>query len=145
MHFHAKDPEAPAPSTIEDLQHELEQLGADLHDASHLAHILFEYQPEKVQGAVSMVEGLARRSYERVQEAADALSSGHTENVGFRMDDVIMPVRQAHGVAQQAWDVRETHEVSEQQSQSFSALTNALHYVYERLEYLVYEADLPID
>jgi len=44
-----------------------------------------------------------------------------------------------------AWDTAERGESSEMETGAFAVASNAADYTSERLDFLVYEADLPID
>ena len=48
--------------------------------------------------ALWQAERIADRCHTRLQEAADALSNGHTEHVGWRMAEVGIPVGNAHSL-----------------------------------------------
>jgi hypothetical protein len=144
MHRHGKEPDGPAPTSVEELEDELRRLGSDLQEVSGILKILAERTSgEALSGCVWALEGLTSRADSRLQEACDALSQGHTDNVGERIEDVGAMALHANNALQLAWNTAEIGTAfSEYQSGGFAVASNAVDYVQERLDFLLYESDL---
>ena len=141
-----KDPEAPVPNSTEGLHDHLQQVAGDIGEASDLAKPLIPYAPTRVEPLLWAVTRQAGRAEKRLNEAAEALHKGHTENVGCRLEDVGTMMLHLESVAHLAL---ETHSRCENNTEMVSgtlcSIRNAIDYAQKRLDFLVYEKGLPID
>jgi len=145
IHHHGKDPEAPAPNSIDELESEVGRVGSDLLEASGVLATLAEHRNDSLTPFLWSLSGLAERASNRLNDAADALYGGHTQNVGYRLEDVGTMALHLRHALRLAWETAEQNDVSEMESGAFAVASNAADYTSERLDHLVYEADLPID
>jgi hypothetical protein len=146
MDLWGKDPEAPVPGTIDGYEDHLFSLSGDLVQASDLADALVPYAPEDLVPLLLAIEDQTERANRRLTEAGEALHSEHMENVGHRIEDVGAMVLQLESVASLALEVHSRCEDNtEMVAGVLCSASNAIEYVRKRLDFLVYEADLPTD
>ena len=136
---------AGVPETIEGLHDHLQDLAGDVGEASDLAEALVTYAAPKVQPLLWAIAGQAGRAERRLNEATDALHGGHTENVGHRLEDVSTMALHLNHALSFAWETAEQGESSDMKAGAFAVASNAADYASTRLDFLVYEAHLPID
>ena len=147
LHPHGEDPDVPPPETIEGLSEELDRLGRKLYDAALVLRRVsgrFEGSDhEDEYGTLRAAAKLSGRSHHRLQEATNALQRENTEGIGWRMDEVSLPVQNANALLV---DWMGGHPSDRAQDLSGSIYTAAwtLDYVAKRLHFLV-DADLPFD
>lgn len=144
IHRHGKEPDAPAPTSVEELQDELGRLAGDLQEVSGMLTTLSEWATTDALSAyLWALEGLTDRADTRLMEAADALHEGHTGNVGERIEDVGAMALHANHALKLAWETAETGtDMTEMKSGAFAVASNATDYVQKRLDFLLYESDL---
>jgi len=144
IHRHGKEPEAPAPSSTDELSIELGHLATDLLEVSGLLKILAEgTSREALSSYLWALEGLTDRAHKRLDEASDALYNGHTQSVGERIEDVGAMALHANHALRLAWETAESGTTSsEMRAGAFAVASNAIDYVQERLDFLLYESDL---
>jgi hypothetical protein len=144
IHRHGKEPDAPAPTAVDELEDELGDLSGDLAEiASTLKVLATDTSDDPLCGFLWALHGLASRGDSRLSEAVDALEGGHTDNVGHRIEDVGAMALHLNNALRLAWETAETGgAASEMRSGAFAVASNAADYVQERLDFLLYEADL---
>jgi len=145
LHPHGEDPDVDVPQSADELSDQLGRLAGKLHNTSLILRRVtshFETTGDESElGTIMTAEGLADRSHERLQEAADALSKEHTENVGWRMHEVTLPVGNAHKLLCD-WMGGYPSDKAQQLSGSIYATIWTLDYVEKRLNFLVEESDV---
>lgn len=144
IHHHGKEPEAPAPTTIEELEDELGYIAGDLTEIACILELLAERTGnDPLSGFLWGLAGVASRADSRLSEAVDALYNGHTENVGLRIDDGETMALHLNNALHLAWETEEAGgATSEMRSGTFAVASNAADYVQQRLGFLLYESDL---
>jgi hypothetical protein len=141
-----KNPEAPVPETVEGLHDHLQQVAGDIGEASDLAEAVITYAPTSVEPLLWAIEGQASRAEKRLNEVTDALHNGHTENVGHRLEDVGTMVLHLESVTQLALNKHsQCEDNTEMVAGVLCNISNAIEYTRKRLDFLVYESDLPLD
>jgi hypothetical protein len=145
IHHHGRDPEAPSPETLEGFAEETHQLTGYLLEAAGILKKLADVYGSRASPMCRAVAGLSRRTSARLSELSDALSEGHTENVGHRMDDVRIMTLHAHGATKLAWETAEEEKSVEIYAGAFAVASNALDYCRHRLDHLLYEVDPLLD
>jgi hypothetical protein len=145
IHHHGRDPEAPGPETLEEFAEETHQLTGYLLEAAGILKRLADVYGSRVSPMCRAVAGLSRRTSTRLDELSDALSEGHTENFGHRIDDVRIMILHAHSATKFAWETAEEERSVEIYAGAFAVASNALDYCRRRLDHLLHEADLPLD
>lgn len=144
IHRHGKEPGAPAPTAVDELRDELGDLAGDLGEIACTLKLLAERtDTDPLSGFLWGLYGVAYRADSRLSEAVDALYKGHTENVGNRIEDVGAMALHLNNALRLAWETAEAGGgASEMQSGTFAIASNAIDYVQERLDFLLYESDL---
>ncbi len=144
IHRHGKEPGAPAPAAVDELRDELEDLSADLAEiACTLKLLAVRTGDDPLSGFLWGLHGLTFRAKSRLSEAADALHNGRTENVGDRIEAVGAMALHVNNALRMAWEADESGgATSEMRAGTFAVASNAIDYVQERLDFLLYESDL---
>ncbi len=143
IHRHGKEPDAPAPASVGELQGELEDLSADLSEIACMLKLLAtRTSANSLCGFLWGLHGLTFRAKSRLSEAADALHEGHTENVGHRIEAVGAMALHVNSALRMAWETDESGSTSDMRAGTFAVASNAIDYVQERLDFLLYESDL---
>lgn len=140
---HLLNPEADPPADTDELHTELDRLAGECLDASNVLRSVVQYLGDPAESTVWAVEIRARRAYERLQEAADAVRNDHTSGIGCRMEDVGTAL---HNVEETLGHVLDTGSVDSPVDQHSGPLYLAfwsLRFARERLDHLVYECELP--
>jgi hypothetical protein len=140
IHRHGKEPDAPAPTAVDELKDELGDLAGDLTEIACTLKLLAERtDTDPLSGFLWGLYGVASRADSRLSEAVDALHKGHTENVGHRIEDVGAMALHLNNALRLAWETDETGgAASEMRSGTFAIASNAIDYVQERLDVLLY-------
>jgi hypothetical protein len=145
LHAYGEDPDARVPESAAELSEELGRLAGELHDASlilrRVSSHFDERELEEELGTIMTAERIADRCHTRLQEAADALSNGHTEHVGWRMDEVRIPVGNAHSLLSD-WMGGYPSATAENLAGTIFTPVWTLDYVEKRLAFLVNDCEL---
>jgi hypothetical protein len=144
IHRHGKEPGAPAPTAEDELRDELGDLAGNLTEIACTLELLAEGTgTDPLSGFLWGLYGVASRADSRLSEAVDALEGGHTDNVAHRIEDVGAMALHLNNALRLAWETAEAGgAASEMRSGAFAVASNAADYVQERLDFLLYEADL---
>jgi hypothetical protein len=143
IHRHGKEPDAPAPAAVDELRGELGDLSADLTEIACTLELLAQRtSTDPLSGFLWGLYGVASRADSRLSEAVDALHNGHTENVGHRIEAVGAMALHVNSALHLAWETDESGSTSDMRSGTFAVASNAIDYVQERLDFLLYESDL---
>ena len=146
LHPHGEDPDVGVPSGPDELSGELDRLASKLYDASlilrRVSSRFEDSSHEHEHATIFAAATLSNRAHERLQEAADALSSGHTGNTGYRMHDVTLPAENAHALLND-WMMGYPSDRAQGLAGTIYAVAWTLDYVGRRLHFLVQDCELP--
>jgi len=144
MHHWGKNPEAAVPDSPEGLKGHLRKIGGACSDAEWIGERLVGWLDDPALGVNYVIIDAASRADNRLQELADAVHDGNTDHVGSRIEDLGTMLLWVESLARlQVESVQD--DDPEFLSGAFLAILNAITYAQERLDFLLYEADLPLD
>lgn len=143
MGRHGKDPEAPAPASADELSHEFGHLAGDLLQAAGILEVLAgRTSRESFCSYLWVLQELTDRARTRLDEASGPLGIGQTKNMAEWIEDVGTMALRAKGALRLARDIEEAGETTEMRDEAFAVAFDAITYVQERLDFLLYESDL---
>jgi hypothetical protein len=144
LHVHLKDPKRDGPADLDALDRELSDLIGDLAGARSLLELTAPYTEDPHTGSLEAARGIAHRALSHLGDVQSALVNGQTRGVGCTLEDISLSVMNAAGSVNHVTDTAAPGGPIERLCEPISLAYWSLRYVHERLDHLVYEAELPL-